>query len=92
MIGLGSDKNRCNEINTNVVCKSQAILLMGPGPIGTFGVVAVSRVAQDKRFAVANVHFLLVVMEDTVRVLQRIEKAATSRVVSVPQLRFSRKT
>ena len=63
-------KNQCNEINRNVVCKSQAILLMGLGPIGTFGVIAASRVAQDKHFAVANVHFLLVVVEDPVRVLQ----------------------
>ena len=62
---------------------------MGPGPIGTSGVLAASRAAQDKRFAVANVHFLLVVVEDPVRVLQKIEKAATSRAVSFAQLRFS---
>ena len=59
-----------NEINTNVVCKSQAILLMGIGPIGTSGVLAAPRVAQDKALAVAIVHFLLIVMEDPVRVLQ----------------------
>ena len=38
--------------------------------------------------AVALVHFLLIVMEDPVRVLQKIEKAAISRVVSCEDALF----
>ena len=49
--------------------KSQAIPRMDPGRVGTSGVVAVSRAAQDKQLAGALVNFFLIVMEDPVRVL-----------------------
>ena len=61
---------------------------MGIGPIGTSGVLAASRVAQDKSLAVAIVHFLLVVVEDPVRVLDRREESATSHVVSCENALF----
>ena len=55
---------------------------MDPGPLGASGVVAASRVAQDKRLAGALVHFLLSAVEDPVRVLNRRGKSATPNAVS----------
>ena len=55
---------------------------MDPGRVGTSGVVAASRAAQDKCLAGAFVHFLLSATEDPVRVLDKREEIATSHVVS----------
>ena len=60
----------------------QAIRLMVPGALGTLGVVAVSLVALDESLALVLVCFLLIAVEEIVRVLNWVRKAATFHVVS----------
>ena len=60
----------------------QAIRLMVPGAPGTLGLVAVSLVALDKTLAHVIVCFLLIAVEEIVRVLDWVRKAATFHVVS----------
>ena len=61
---------------------------MDPGPLGASGVVAASRVAQDKCLTGALALFLPIAVEDPVRVLDRREESATSHVVSCENALF----
>ena len=55
---------------------------MDLGTSGARGVIALPRVAEEHKGAVALVHFLLIAMEGTVRVTSGIGRSAFSHVVS----------
>ena len=61
---------------------------MDPGPLGACGVIAASRVAQDKCLAGVLALFLLSAVEDPVRVMHRRGKYATPNVVSLDDISF----
>ena len=70
------------EINKKKEAALILILWMEPGSAGTRGVDAASRVAQDKRLALALVPFLRLVMGDHVQGMHSNRQAATLDAVS----------
>ena len=60
----------------------KAILLTERGANGTLGVIAASRVVQERSFATTLVHSLLIAMENPVRAQYRMKVAVTCPAVS----------